>query len=338
MGVRYDPVTQEHFIDNNQRIINYLRVSITDRCNLRCMYCVGNEHFEFIPHDEIVTYEEIIRLVRLFVKKGIQKVRITGGEPLVRKGSIEFLKELQKEPGLEEVTLTTNGVLLEEYATQLEECGIRRLNISMDTLRPERFFQITGKDLFDQVWRGIHKARDIGLTPLKINVVAIRGFNHDEILDFAKLAIDEPFHVRFIEFMPIGKDTPWTKEQLISIDEIQRVIESDIKLEAIPSGPLDGPAMRFKPRGGAGEIGLIGAITRHFCAACNRLRLTSTGKLRACLLSDDEYDLKSLLRNSQEDSRLSAIIDKAVQNKSRNHKIQVDDKALCGRLMVGIGG
>ena len=282
-----DSVDVNPFVDSSQRVINYLRVSITDRCNLRCMYCVGNEFFEFIPHDEIVSYEEILHLVRLFVRKGIRKIRVTGGEPLVRKGAIDFLKALREIPGLNEVTLTTNGVLLEKYAAQIRESGVRRLNISMDTLRPDKFALITGKDLFHQVWRGIREAQRQGLAPLKINVVAIRGFNDDEILDFARLAVEEPFHVRFIEFMPIGRDNPWSREQLLPVDEIKGIIEARMKLEHDFTVPPDGPASRFKPEGGVGEIGFIGALTRHFCAACNRLRLTSTGKLRACLFSDE---------------------------------------------------
>jgi len=326
------------FVDSSERVINYLRISITDRCNLRCMYCVGNERFEYIPHDQIITYEEILYLARLFVRMGIRKIRVTGGEPLVRKGAIDFLKSLRAVPGLNELTLTTNGVLLEKYAAQIRESGVRRLNISMDTLRQDKFEIITGKNLFHQVWRGIREAQKQGLEPLKINVVAIRGFNDDEVLDFARLAVDEPFHVRFIEFMPIGKETPWSREQLLPVDEIRKIIEARMKLEVIPASPLDGPAARFKPEGGRGEIGLIGAMTRHFCAACNRLRLTSTGKLRACLLSDEEYDLKTPLRAHEDDARLMEIIDLAVRNKNRRHKLEMDHNHPCGRLMVGIGG
>lgn len=331
-------MARKQIVDCNNRVINYLRVSVTDRCNLSCMYCVGDGQFEYIPHASILRYEEILHLARLFVERGISKIRVTGGEPLVRKGILDFLSKLSKLPGLSEVTLTTNGVLLEEYAARLKECSIRRLNVSMDTLDREKFKMITGRDHFDRVWRGIHAARKLGFDPIKINVVAMRGVNDDEIMKFARLAVESPFHVRFIEFMPVGKNSPWTEEKFLPIDEIQRRIEAEIPLEDRASGITEGPAQRFKPSGGQGEIGFIGAITRHFCASCNRLRLTASGRLRSCLLSDTEFDLITPLRSNQGDARLLKIMEEAVLHKAARHRFKEDDSRPCGPLMVGIGG
>ena len=331
-------MARKQIVDCNNRVINYLRVSVTDRCNLSCMYCVGDSEFEFIPHENILRYEEILHLARLFVERGIEKIRVTGGEPLIRKGILDFLSRLSKLPGLSELTLTTNGVLLEEYASRLKECSVRRLNVSMDTLHREKFKLITGRDHFDRVWRGIYAAQKLGFDPIKINVVAMRGVNDDEILDFARLAVESPFHVRFIEFMPVGKNSPWSEQKFLPIDEIQRRIEAEIPLEVRASGVTEGPAQRFKPRGGQGEIGFIGAITRHFCASCNRLRLTASGKLRSCLLSDTEFDLITPLRSNQGDARLLKIMDEAVRHKAAHHRFKVDDSQPCGPLMVGIGG
>ena len=198
----------EQVKDKEKRVINYLRVSVTDRCNLRCTYCMPDEGIEFVPHKEILTYEEILHLVRLSVQNGIRKIRLTGGEPLVRKGFVDFLRRLNDVEGLNEVTLTTNGVLLKEYAADIKACGICRVNISLDSLKPDRFLHITGRDLFDSVWEGIQEAERVGFDPVKINVVAMKGVNDDEILDFARLTLEKPYHVRFIEFMPVGEQTP----------------------------------------------------------------------------------------------------------------------------------
>ncbi len=325
-------------IDCRSRVISYLRISITDRCNLRCMYCVGEEEFEYIPHKEILTYEEILRLVRLFVQRGIRKIRVTGGEPLVRKGVMEFLSRLTAVEKLEETALTTNGVLLDYHAQSLKAVGINRLNISLDTLKPEKYLRITGRDSFQKVWNGIQTARELGFDPIKLNVVAIRGVNDDEILDFARLAMETPLHVRFIEFMPIGKNTPWKREAFLSMGEVQRTIEERFPLEPVASGITEGPARKFKPRGGAGEIGFIGAITRHFCDTCNRLRLTAAGGLRPCLLSDREFDLKSVIRGGGDDDALVRVMEEAVRHKNSRHRIDEEGNHPSGRLMVGIGG
>ena len=198
------------------RVINYLRLSVTDRCNLRCIYCMPEEGVDFVPHNQVLSYEEMLRLVEISVKAGIRKVRLTGGEPLVRKGFIPFLEKLSTIEDLNEISLTTNGVLLKEFASDIKRCGICRINVSLDSLDPQKFVRITGRDYFHRVLDGIEEAERLGFHPIKINVVAMRGINDDEILDFGRLTLSKPYHVRFIEFMPIGKNNSWTSDRFIS--------------------------------------------------------------------------------------------------------------------------
>ena len=328
----------EQLKDKGQRVINYLRLSVTDRCNLRCMYCMPEEGIEYIPHSEILTYEEMLQIVRLSIHNGIRKVRLTGGEPLVRKGFISFLERLCKMGELHEVTLTTNGVLLKKFAADIKDCGIFRINVSLDSLRPERFFHITGRDYFDQVWEGIQETERLGFNPIKINVVAIKGVNDDEILDFARLTLKKPYHIRFIELMPIGKKNSWSSEKFISTDEIQRQIRSLGALKPIRSNSFDGPAQRFVLEGGKGEIGFIGALSHHFCETCNRLRLTAEGHLRGCLFSDQEIDIKGPLRNGKGYDYLSELIRLAIKNKPKDHGLMRHGLRKCVRQMSSIGG
>jgi cyclic pyranopterin phosphate synthase len=325
--------------DNNNRRINYLRLSITDRCNLRCIYCMPEEGIDFLDHKDILRYEEILRVVRLSVKKGIRKVRLTGGEPLVRKGFIDFLKRLNQVDGLEEITLTTNGVLLKEYAGEIKKSGIHRVNISLDSLKPERFFSITGRDLFDKVWEGIKESELQGFNPIKINVVAIKGINDDEILDFARLTLEKPYHVRFIEHMPIGDNNNWSSEKFISILDIFNRIQTIDELKPIErKNGLDGPAQNYMLKGAKGTIGLIGALSNHFCAICNRLRLTADGHLRSCLFSDNEIDIRSPLRNGEDDDVLLELLNKSIMEKPERHNLNKLGQRSCIRLMSSIGG
>lgn len=324
---------------NNNRVINYLRISITDRCNLRCMYCMPEDGIDFIPHESILRYEEILHIVRLAVQKGIRKIRLTGGEPLVRKGFLEFLKELNNIEGLKETTLTTNGVLLKELAAGIKECGVKRLNISLDSLKRERFAHITGRDMFDQVWEGIQEAERLGFEPIKINIVAMKGINDDEIQDFAGLTMTKPYHVRFIEHMPVGEDNGWKSENFISVLEIYNIIHRLGELRPVSGrNLLDGPAQRFKLDGAKGEIGLIGALSNHFCSICNRLRLTADGHIRSCLFSDEEIDIKAPLRNNEGDEKILSLIDTAIKNKPLQHNLNVSGIRTCARRMSSIGG
>ncbi len=324
--------------DKNHRTISYLRLSITDRCNLRCMYCMPESGVQFIPHRDILTYEEMLHLVELTAQRGIRKVRVTGGEPLVRKGFVGFLEKLCRIDRLEEVSLTTNGVLLKQYAADIRKCGICRVNVSMDSLRPDRFQRITGKDCYQQVWEGIEESERVGFDPIKINVVAIKGVNDDEILDFAHLAMQKPYHIRFIELMPIGDGNGWRPERFMSTDEIYARLEAIGTLTPAKSNPYDGPAQRYKVDGGLGEIGLIGALSHHFCAVCNRLRLTAEGNLRGCLFSDQETDLKTPLREGRGDDAVLRLIEETIENKPKDHGLLTQGPRKCMRRMYSIGG
>ena len=330
--------TDDKFIDKNNRTINYLRISITDRCNLRCKYCMPEEGIFFQSHDEILTYEEILRIVELSVKKGIRKVRVTGGEPFVRKGVVGFIKKLYEIDQIEEVSITTNGILLSEYAEGIKKNGIGRINISLDSLKPERFHDITGRDAFDQVWEGIEKAEQLGFSPIKINVVAMRGVNDDEIIDFARLTVSRPLHVRFIEIMPIGEHNRWSSEKFLSIEEIHNKIKHLGQLLPIAAGPMDGPASRFRLEHGKGEIGFIGAFSHQFCDHCNRLRLTANGHLRSCLFSDEEIDIKTPLREGKDNAYILDLMQKAILTKPKGHCLLNPEPRKCVRHMSSIGG
>ncbi len=326
-------------VDSNNRKINYLRLSITDRCNLRCMYCMPEEGVDFLPHEKVLTYEEILRIVKLSIYRGIRKVRITGGEPLVRKGFTGFLKRMSEIDGLEEITITTNGVLLKKYAAEIKDCGVHRINISLDSLKPEKFKKITGRDCFDQVWEGIQEAERLGFAPLKINVVAIRGINDDEIEDFGRLTLEKPYHIRFIEHMPIGDGNNWNSEKFLPILEIYERLQNVAPLVSLQRrNNLDGPAQRYKIEGAKGEIGLIGALSNHFCSVCNRLRLTSDGHLRGCLFSESEIDALPLLREGKSDEEVIALIERAIREKPEKHNMKTQGHKSCTRQMSSIGG
>jgi len=326
-------------IDNNNRKINYLRLSITDRCNLRCMYCMPEEGIDFLPHENILSYEEMLRIVRLSVCRGIRKVRLTGGDPLVRKGFTGFLKNMSEIEGLDEITITTNGVLLKKYAAEIKECGVHRINISLDSLKPEKFKKITGGDLFEQVWDGIQEAERLGFAPIKINVVAIKGVNDDEIEDFGKLTLEKPYHIRFIEHMPIGGNNNWNSEKFLPILEIYNRLQNVAPLVPVQRrNNLDGPAQRYKFENAKGEIGLIGALSNHFCAVCNRLRLTADGHLRSCLFSESEIDVLPLLRDGESDESILALIERAITEKPEQHNMKRQGHRSCTRQMSRIGG
>lgn len=325
----------QKLIDPHNRVLNYLRVSITDRCNLRCVYCVPREEIPRLCHDQILRYEEILRLIRIGSGMGIKKVRITGGEPLVRKGVYEFLTELEGIGGLSDVSLTTNGVLLAENTDRIQAAGIRRINVSLDTLDRRKYREITGHDQFDRVWRGILHAHERGLGPIKINVVALRGVNEDELIDFARLSFSYPFHFRFIEQMPIGHSSINFDAHLLA-PEIKARLGSLGRLIPVEKGVYDGPAERFKFKDAVGEVGFIRPLSRHFCAYCNRLRLTASGQLRTCLLSDHQVDLKGPMRRGCSDGELARILLNAVRHKPSAHHLSGNDHV--SGQMSAIGG
>jgi len=330
-------------IDKHNREINYLRISITDRCNLRCVYCMPKEGVSFIGHEDILRYEEMLRIVNVAVKTGITKIRVTGGEPLVRRGVTEFLASLRKVEGLRDISLTTNGLLLERYAERIFDAGIRRINISLDSLVPERYRDITRGGDLDTVLKGIRKAHRTGFSPIKINVVAIQGFNDDEILDFAKLTIDRPYQVRFIEFMPIGEAVMENGLGYLSNDEVMRRIRELAPLESVDTdrSRMAGPARLYTLNGARGEIGFISAMSHGFCNSCNRLRLTADGHLRACLLADEPtVDLKTSLRGGCTDSELETLMRDLIDRKPDSYKADCHQghRRKCATNMSSIGG
>jgi cyclic pyranopterin phosphate synthase len=317
------------------------------------MYCMpedkqeGKHHIKtakFLKHTDLLSYEELVRVVTLAVSLGMNKLRLTGGEPLVRKGVIHFIKRLRAINGLEQIRLTTNGLLLEEYAADLYNNDVRHINVSLDSLRKDKFKTITGRDRFDQVWKGLLKAEDMGFK-IKVNVVAMNTVNDDEFLDFAQLALDHKFQVRFIEFMPIGEKDSWSKKHFIQADEIRKRIEPLGVLTAFEGHRGAGPARMFRlesDSGKSGSVGFISPISHHFCDKCNRLRLTSEGHLRACLLKDTETDLKALLRSGATDEQIVESIRQTILNKPKGHsldsELDVEEKAKCGGAMSRIGG
>jgi cyclic pyranopterin phosphate synthase len=291
-----------------------------------------------ISHFDILTYEEMLRIVRVFAAEGISKVRLTGGEPLVRKGIADFVSDLSRIEGIEDLSLTTNGVLLKELAQGLKKAGLRRVNISLDSLQRERFRQITRKDDFERVWEGIEEALRVGLSPVKINMVAIQGLNDDEIESFARLTLQLPLTVRYIEYMPAGNGEKWEMGDVLTIPQIKKRIENVGTLIPISSERWDGPAMRFRIDGAVGEIGLIGAVSNHFCSDCNRLRLTADGKIRTCLFSDEEIDVRDILRKGGSDSDLRGRLHVALAAKPARHHIDTHQFKKCQRNMSAIGG
>ena len=325
--------------DQHKRRIDYLRISVTDRCNLSCVYCKPRSGMKVLRHSEILTYEEICRLVALAVRLGITRVRVTGGEPLVRRGIIDFIASLYSQEGLEDISITTNGVLLEEMADGLIKAGKPRLNISLDSLNPHKFRTITGSDNYEQVWRGINRAEELGFFPLKINMVPVRGMNDNEVADFARLTLNRRIHVRFIEFMPIGADDRWHRESCVPASEIRSVIEREVgPLTPFTSGNSAGPSDNYQLPDARGVIGFISPITRHFCGSCRRLRLTADGKIRPCLLSDSEIDIKSPLRGGCDDAELERLFRLALEIKPDRHYINETGPGCFQRTMSRIGG
>lgn len=324
--------------DRYHRHLNYLRVSITDRCNLKCIYCQPRGDIPRLEHEDILTYEEILRIVKIAGSLGVTKVRVTGGEPLVRKGVYRFLGQLRRIEALTDVSLTTNALLLAKHVKDLKAAGIRRINISLDTLDKDKFAKITGFNRFEEVWAGIMKAHEAGFSPIKINTVALPGINDDELQALAGLTRRYPFHVRFIEYMPIGSSAISSAKSLLA-PEIRSRVESALgPLEPVASGENDGPASRYRFESAAGEVGFITALSHHFCHRCNRLRLTAAGQLRTCLLSDYQLDIKAPLRRGCSDTSIAELFMEAVAHKSRQHTLtDIQSKPVVGQ-MSAIGG
>lgn len=326
--------------DGFARPIQYLRVSVTDRCNLRCVYCMPEEGIPTIAHGDILRFEEIALVVRAAAGLGISKVRLTGGEPLVRRGIVELVRMLAEIPGVDDLSMTTNGILLASFAPALAEAGLRRVNVSLDTLDPERFRRITRRGELADVLAGIEAARRAGLEPVKINMVVIRGLNDDEVVEMARRTLTEGWHVRFIEVMPLGSNEHWAADGFVSAEEIRARVEKvfgELEAELDAPVPGGGPARYYRVPGASGTIGFITPVSEHFCARCNRLRLTADGQLRPCLLSDAEIDLRAVLRAGGGVEDVQAVLQHAIMSKPLRHHL-ADGVSPHDREMAQIGG
>jgi cyclic pyranopterin phosphate synthase len=322
--------------DSFQRPINYLRISVTDRCNLRCVYCMPEAGVALMSHADILTYEEIYTVAKVAAGLGINKVRLTGGEPLVRLGLADLVKMLAGIKGIDDLSLTTNGILLAPNAAALKKAGLRRVNVSLDTLRPERFRQITRCGELEDTLKGIEAAKVAGLEPVKINMVVMAGINDDELIDFTRRTIEPGWHVRFIEHMPVnGDDPPFSR--LFSVKEMRKRIETLGELEPWQVDAGNGPAKYYRLPGAKGTIGFITPVTEHFCYRCNRVRLTADGKLRPCLLSEEEIDVKGALRSGASPDELKRLIEKAIAVKPERHYL-AEGKKQKGRPFSQVGG
>lgn len=331
--------------DNHGRTIDYLRISLTDRCNLRCIYCMPEEGVDQMAHSDILRIEEIERIVSVAASMGIKRIRLTGGEPLVRKGVIDLVRSITSTPGIEHVAMTTNGILLPRMAEELKEAGLSRVNISLDTLDSEQYTTITRNGQLADALAGIDTALEVGFKPVKINAVAVRRLEQD-FLGYAKLSIGRPLHVRFIEYMPVGESSGtdgcgWGKEDVISSEEVFDSINKQAREEGLgelvpargakPDGW--GPARYFEFQNAQGTVGFISPLSRHFCSECNRLRLTADGKMRACLFSDEEFSVREALE-AGDDIALQTVIQQVLNTKPDEHHGKIGTE----RGMSQIGG
>ena len=323
--------------DSFQRPIDYLRISVTDRCDLRCVYCMPPSGVSLMPHDAILSYEEIYAIAQAAAELGIKKVRLTGGEPLVRSGLPKLIQMLAQIDAIDDISLTTNGTLLGRCAAELKQAGLRRVNISLDTLKQDKFEFITrGNNNLGDVLAGIEVARSVGLNPVKINVVVLAGINDDELLDFATKTIDDEWHVRFIELM-LSAGASTTASQFVSVSEMRKRLEQLGELEPCLPSVGNGPARYFRLPQAKGTIGFITPVSEHFCFKCNRMRLTADGKLRPCLLSDEEIDMKQPLRSGISAAGLKQLIEEAVARKPLRHHLAEGYRPE-GRPMTQVGG
>jgi len=320
------------------REIKSVRVSVTDKCNFRCRYCMPAEGLEWLRRDEILSFEELARVVRLLASMGVEEVRLTGGEPLARRDLPVLVSMLAEIAGVTDLSLTTNGVLLDRFAGPLVDAGLRRLNVSLDSLSHVRFAEITRRDALDRVLAGLEAAeRHPQLRPIKVNCVAIRGFTEEEVPALAELARRKPYVVRFIEFMPLDAEERWQGNDVLTGGEIRALIENRWPLEEIPATPSS-TARRFRFADGAGEIGFVNPVSEPFCSSCDRIRLTADGQLRTCLFSRREWDLKMPLRSGASDEELEELIRWAVAHKELKHRINDAGFVRASRSMSQIGG
>lgn len=327
----------ESLIDRFNRRIEYLRISVTDRCNLRCVYCMPACGIVNKPQGELLSFEEIAEIVKIGVSLGIDKIRLTGGEPLVRKGVVDLVQVLAGIEGIKDISMTTNGILLKDCAWQLKNAGLKRLNISLDTLREDRYREITRFGELKQVIEGIRLAIEAGFNPLKINVLLLRGINEDEVIDFLRMTIENPVHVRFLEFMPVRGNGFWSKENFISCSEAMDIFRKFGHIEPVILYG-NGPAKNFRIKNASGTFGFITPVSDKFCSTCNRLRLTSDGFLKGCLHSDRKVNLRDHLRRGVSERGLINLIKSAVITKPGEHFLDKNSIGASEYLMCQIGG
>lgn len=332
------PIGDDHtLIDTFGRVHNNLRISVTDRCNLRCVYCMP-EHVEFLDKSELLTFEEIAHFARIAASLGIDKIRLTGGEPLLRREVDQLVRLLCAIPGIRDIGLTTNGLLLAQHAQSLFDAGLRRLNLSLDTLDPQRFFELSRRNGLDEVLAGLEAASVAGFSKIKVNAVAMRGYIEHDAVPLAQFCREHGYEMRFIEYMPIGAE-PWERNKVFLAHEILELLEREIA-PLTPATDFDprAPAMDFEYADGGGRIGIIASVSRPFCHHCNRVRLTADGKLRNCLFALDEADVRPYLRDRIDDAALASVIRKNVQQKWEGHEINTARFVKPGRTMHAIGG
>jgi cyclic pyranopterin phosphate synthase len=329
---------REPLVDGHGRAIGDVRVSVTDRCNFRCQYCMPAEGLPWLHRDELLTYEEIARVVGVLGSMGVHDVRLTGGEPLARRELWRLVEMLAADPEVHDLSLTTNGYMLDRQVAKLVEAGLRRVNVSLDSLAPDRFFQLTRRDSLAQVLAGLEAAeRHPELRPIKVNVVALRDFTEQEVVSFAEFARRHPYEVRFIEFMPLDADRAWSRDRVLPNDEVRRLIDAVYPLEPL-GRQRSGTARRWRFADGKGEIGFISPVTEPFCGDCNRIRITAEGGLRTCLFSMNETDLREPLRAGASDDELEEIVRAAVWRKELKHHVNDPGFVQPARTMSQIGG
>ena len=329
----------EQLIDSFGRVHTNLRISVTDRCNIRCFYCMPADNVQFMDRKDLLTFEEMERFVRVAVPLGLRKIRLTGGEPLVRRDLHVLVRQLAAIPEIQDIGLTTNGILLEEQAQLLYDAGLRRINVSLDALDPVKFKQITRREGFERVIAGIKAAQAAGFDPVKLNAVAVRGLTEDEIVPFGRFARETGVEVRFIEFMPLDADNAWQREKVLFAHEILETLSHAI-MPLVPCADQDphAPASEFVFADGVGRIGIIGSVSQPFCMSCDRFRITADGKLRNCLFSQDETDVKLLMRGGAEDAAIAQAIRDSVAAKKEGHEINTARFVQPLRPMHSIGG
>ncbi|MFC1477472.1 GTP 3',8-cyclase MoaA [candidate division KSB1 bacterium] len=329
-------------VDNFGRTIDSLRVSVTDRCNFHCSYCMPKENITWIPPQEILSFEELDRLIKLLVPLGIMKYKITGGEPLLRRDLHTFLKMLHDIDGVNDVSLTTNGYFLDSQARFLKDAGLKRITVSLDSLREDRFNSLVQRDIFRKIYNNLMLIMEMNFSPVKINTVVIRDINDDEIVDYIRFAQETGIIVRFIEYMPFEAAGKWTQKKVVPHHEIRAIIKRHFAVEpsqtAVEAAAHGTPATRYRLSDGSAEFGIISSISSPFCSSCGRIRLTAEGKLRTCLFSDNETDIKLLLRSGAEDSEIVDIIRSAVQQRVEGHDLREGAVHGPSRPMSRIGG